>query len=447
MLKFKENKTPSTQALTQLPIFTNTNFKENEECFVHDLDIPYKPLGSPKNYRTGKFITSIKKPVAPPPIALPGSDLQRAVNFAADYGGCGWWRLGSPELLLNFYQKMIISTLTTMVLDKSFYHSGLCAIKFQRQATPLQSAFSNLLKEAGKQLKFKTIYEVDDVVYAEDIPLYNRCREAFTNPEIRNTVQYIIENCDEMTVVSSYMKEYYKSKGTQKNITVIPNYAPKMWFDRYYNENKLLKEYEKNKKQPRCLITASGTHFDVINAVNQQDDYSKVLQNIIKARKDIKWVFMGGFPMYVKPFIDNGEMEFINWKQLLEFPQAIYESNAQITMAALLNNDFNKSKSDIKFVESGYLGIPFVGQDLEPYKKSFHKFQTGDEMIDQIKNVLVDANTYINSCKKAREYANTCWLDDHLDEHIAIYTTKYGSKEREIQSPNLINLNPEQKVC
>jgi hypothetical protein len=399
---------------------------------------PYLPFGAKP---ISKAVVS-KTNIQPPPLALPGSDLPRALQYAADYSGCGFYRTGLPEFLLNYNQKMVISTLTAMVIDPRFYLAGYKSILLQRQATPVQKEFVKFLKVMGNALNSKIIYEVDDVVCFEDIPLYNRCRGAFTDPEIRKSIEEIVNLCGEMIVVSDYMKEYYKNKFNIKNVTTIPNYIPKFWFDRFYNEEKILKNYQDNKKRPKILVTASGTHLDVANATNQKDDYSVVLQNIIKTRKDFQWVFMGGFPLLLKPLIDCGDIKFLPWAQLLDFPSAINNVGAQVTMAALLDNHFNRSKSWIKLTESSHLGIPFVGQDLEPYKSAFHKFNTSDEMIDQIKSIVIDEDTYMKDVKRHRAFGDTLWLDDNLECHLEKLTLPFGDQKR----ISLLKLNPEQLI-
>jgi len=417
---------------------------EDVQYVACNIGLPFPPIGVPLGVPTTNKISINKQTVPPPPLAMPGSNLPRAINYLADYSGCGWWRLGAPELLLNYGQKMIISSLTTMIVDPRFYTSGFCAIKLQRQATPVQKEFVKFLKAIGKQIETKIIYELDDVVLHEDIPLFNRCRVAFTDPEIRQSIEDMMNMADEVLVVSEYMADYYKSKLNNKKIVYIPNYAPKMWFDRFYDLDRSMKLYEKNKKRPRILITGSGTHYDVINANNQVDDYSHILQSIIKTRKDFEWVFMGGHPLLLRPFIESGEMKFTDWTPLLDFAKGMYNVEAQATIAALADNHFNRAKSYIKLTESGHLGIPFVGQDMQPYEKAQHKFTTGDEMIDQLKNILRDEAHYQQECEQTHKYADDFWLEDHLDQHIAVYTTKYGDPERKKIAPLFAKNNPEQ---
>jgi hypothetical protein len=242
------------------------------------------------------------------------------------------------------------------------------------------------------------------------------------------------------------MKEYYIDKTGNKNITVIPNYAPKFWLDRFYNENVILKNFEKNEKRPRVLYSGSGTHVDVLNKTGMKDDFHHVVDEIIKARKKFKFVWKGCYPLAVKPFIDNGEMEYMDWSTLPNYPQGIVDTNTNITFAPLIDNTFNKSKSNIKMIESGALGLPGVYQDMCTYEMSPNKFRSGKDLINMLEHLTSDCDIYMKESRKARAYAETMWLEDHIDLYEGLYLTAWGSKERNEKYPELIKLNPDQKA-
>jgi hypothetical protein len=236
------------------------------------------------------------------------------------------------------------------------------------------------------------------------------------------------------------MRDYFIDKTSNKNVTVIPNYLPKWWFDRYYDINKLIKEYEKNKKKPVISIFASGTHVDVTNRTNQRDDFTAVVQSIIKSRKDFKWQFYGSYPLPLKPFIDSGEMSFKPWVQLPDFPESVAKSGSQLTFAALEDNNFNRAKSNIKLLEAGALGLPCVCPDMVTYKDAILKYKTGEEFIDVIKHSLKDQSRYVSLCKRSREFTDKYWLEDekNLGKHQEAYFTPFGSSERKY----LLETNP-----
>jgi hypothetical protein len=276
------------------------------------------------------------------------------------------------------------------------------------------------------------VYEVDDVVFAEDIPLYNCNRGAFTAPEIQQSIKDILLQMDEITVTCEYFKEYMINKSGNKNVTVIPNYLAKGWFDRYYNLWDLKKQFDKNKKRPVVAIFASGTHVDVKNVVQQQDDFAFVVKQIAQTTDMFDWRFYGSHPLPLKPLIDSGKIKFFPWAQLPDFPAAMARSGAQITFAALQDNEFNRCKSNIKLIEAGALGLPCVCPDMVTYKDAFLKYRTGDELIDVLKYTLKHQTVYADLCEKSRKYAENFWLDDekNLMKHYEGYFTRFGSKER-----------------
>jgi hypothetical protein len=409
--------------------------------------IPNPPACLPPGVPTYTYasLTPIRVP-EPPKLDIPEANLPRAINYYADYGGCGFWRMIWPEFLMNAYNKACMSGLTQMILDLRFY-GGIKAIRMQRQATPIQRDFIKELVKAKEHFNQRMIYEVDDIVFKDDIPDYNRCKDAFVDPTIVESILEIMKNMDEITVTCDYMKQYYQEKTGNKRITVIPNYAPKFWLDRFYDKKRVQDLYEKNKKRPRILYSGSGTHLDVLNRTGLKDDFHHVVEAIIKARKKFKFVFKGCFPMLVKPYIDNGEMEYIDWSPLHDYPQGLYDTNCNAVYAPLVDNVFNRSKSNIKIIESAALGMPGAFQDMCTYSMADYKFTNGNELIDQLEYITSDFDRYMKASGNARKFAEGLWMEDHLDEYNALYFTEWGSKERKEASPELIRINPDQDIA
>ena len=74
---------------------------ENISYTSSNLGIPHRPIGVP-NWKTPRVVKSVinRQTLEPPPLAMPGSNLPRALNYLADYSGCGLWRLGAAEVTL-----------------------------------------------------------------------------------------------------------------------------------------------------------------------------------------------------------------------------------------------------------------------------------------------------------------------------------------------------------
>jgi len=312
-----------------------------------------------------RYTSPANKPNAS--IKPPESRLPQGVNYCADYSGCGLWRMKWPEYMLNCMQKCSINSNTTMVID-SRYYAGVSAVRVQRQATPAQKQFVSFLKQISQDTGMRVLYDVDDVVFREDIPMYNAYRDAFTTDEIRQTSQEIMELCDEITVPSEYMKQYYLGKIKNKNITVIPNLPPRFWLDKFFSKHKLIENYKRycrgKKAKPRILYCGSNTHFDIANKNDGLDDFTHVNDSIIKTVKDFQWIFQGCIPKQLAPYVKAGMIEFYPWQPIMKLPQFIADLNVNVAVAPLADNNFNRSKSDIKFIEGAAHGIPVICQNL-----------------------------------------------------------------------------------
>lgn len=367
----------------------------------------------------------------PPKMEMSKPNMVRCINYLADLSGCSHWRLIWPELLLKGTQRFNITSDNVMVGDPRYY-GDIKTVRIQRQATEQQKSFFEALINYKNITKnnFNIIYEIDDIIFAEDIPLYNHFRQAFDNPTIRRTSMEIMQMADEMTVTCDFMKEYYEAKTGHKKITVIPNFIPRFWMDRFYNIGDISKNFEKNKKKPRILYCGSGAHYDIGGRVKHKDDLGHVRDVIRKTCNEFQWVFFGGHPIPLKDLIESGKIEYHPWETLQKYPYKIASLNVQLMYAPLVDNTFNKAKSDLKFIEGCAYGIPTICQDIETYSNAFHKFTTGDELIDKIKYLTKDHKKYIAECKRARRYGDTRWLEDNLGYYEELYKYPHGHPER-----------------
>ena len=380
------------------------------------LGAPALPLGAPA------FGSPIAQS-APPPSPAGAAPADIAVSFAADHGGCGFWRMHWPESLINSSGKGVVTNSTMMLLDPRMY-AGIKSVKIQRQVTPPQLQFVKFLRETSdKGNKFKIYYEIDDVIFPEDIPLYNKSREAFVDPVISKTAIEIIKHCDAITCPTKYMADYYTEK-TGVPAIVVPNYMPKFWIDRFYNKAKVVENFDRNKKRPRIGYVGSPTHLNVQRLPGVMDDIEPFTDIIRKTYKDYKWVFMGAVPNTIQDLVAAGEVEFVGWKSLYEYAYAFDSLNLNLAFAPLQNNKFNYAKAPIKYLEAGALGVPCLCQDAPPYNTdpvAPLRFNTPDEMMDLAKKLLRDRRMYLNESDDARKVATKYWLEDHIDEHMKVY--------------------------
>lgn len=357
----------------------------------------------------------------------------RYLNFNAGNDGCMAYRRGFLSNHIQMTGMGDVVNTTKMILDKSFYRD-IKTITLQRQASDHQKEFMKFLKSIQPEMGFKLIYEVDDVVFREEIPDYNASKFGFDDDNIRQNCIEMINMVDEVTVTCKFMRDLYIEKTGKKEITAIPNFMPYWWIGHQYDYRKICDNFDKYKRKPRIVYAGSGAHFDMKNAVGQKDDFEHVLKFIIDNRHKYQFIFIGAYPPPLQPYVVSREIEFHPWKNLLEYPTFLASLNAQLFIAPLQDNNFNKAKSDIKFIEAAQLGIPCLCQDLVTYSSApdFLRFTTSEDLEDKIQKLLKNKAGYYRLISDLRKIGSTRFLEleHNVGSFMEALNTPYGSKDR-----------------
>jgi len=387
-------------------------------------------------FPTSPFVNSNASVQVAPMVASSEEKGNKYVNFLADRSGCGMWRIGWPEYLINMANLGESTSLTKMILDENWF-KDVKVVKLQRQASSAQNQYMQWLKSIQPRCGFKLMYEVDDVVFREDIPDYNVFKSGFDTDEIRQNCIDMINMVDEVTVTCKHMRDLYIERTGKKEISVVPNFPPSFWIGNQYNYHKLVNNYDKNRKKPRIVYSGSGAHFDVGNKTGQRDDFTHVIDFISKNVDKYQFVFIGAVPPPLQPLVANGKIEYHPWKSLLEYPNFLASLNAQLFIAPLQDNSFNRSKSDIKFVEANCLGIPCLCQDIVTYEDAPPelKFTTGDDLADKVDKLLnwKNKSKYYKLIPELRELGAKRFLEhpENIGAFMESLNTPFGSPLRQ----------------
>ena len=262
-----------------------------------------------------------------------------------------------------------------------------------------------------------------------EILLFAENRSSYARSDYRDNILNMMNMSDEVSVSTNFMKEYFKDKIQNPNITHVPNHIPRFWLDRYYDEDKLKVNFSKNKKKPRILYAGSASHYAI--GSNVEDDFTKLVDYVKKTVKDYQWVFFGGMPREIIPLWREGKIEFHDYKPVANYTDVFDQIKANITIAPLLKNNFNRAKSHIKLTESAAFGIPCICEkNIEPYDEAIYTFSNASELDDQIKLLTRDSTSYMKACRKSRNIVESHWLEDNIDVWDELYKYPFGDPKR-----------------
>ena len=345
----------------------------------------------------------------------------------ADMGGCGHYRMKFPAMAAQTMRKDIRIVESTKMIPLPEFYRDIRMVRVQRQVSSMQCKFlMEFLKPLSIQYGFWLVYEIDDVIGPDDIPMYNMGRTAYQIPDVDKNIRMMLNGVDFVTVTTERLKQYYHEKYDvpNENIIVIHNYLPRWWIGEAFHKDSIALRYDENKKKPRIAIASSTTHFDVNNQNGGVDDFTHVVDFIRDTVDKYQWIFIGGCPKQLEELVATKKIELHRGSDLLNYPRELVGKNIDIIIAPLLDNIFNRAKSNIKFLEMSALGIPCICQDLTPYQKYTDLlFTDANDLQNQIDRVLRTKKQYlkiVNNNRNIIDYGNSespngWWLEKNMN--------------------------------
>ena len=293
------------------------------------------------------------------------------VSFSSDTTGCGHIR----NIFLMTYLNAVFAKskrLRTCMLPFFYYqHEVLMQARtlfFPRTMSEEYKAAVRRYKDMQPRYGYKMIYDIDDFVWngtelGEKIPDYN-FGSKLVPQNVVDTVVSIMDMMDTICVSTEFLKKYIIEKLRIKTpVIVLPNSVPRY----FYGPNRR-QPITRRLEKPKFIYTGSPTHYDNDNKL-LGDFENAWLEYIIKNVKDkkIEFMVMGCHPVnrglripwFFEPI--KKEMHSVGWLNSYQYHLPILEYQPDFSIAPLVPNYFNYSKSDIKYIETCAFGAVFMG--------------------------------------------------------------------------------------
>jgi glycosyltransferase involved in cell wall biosynthesis len=206
------------------------------------------------------------------------------------------------------------------------------------------------------------IYEVDDLLF--DAPNYHPRRKFLET--IAPKIMQFVTFASAVTVSTEELKK--RMSMYHHKIYVLPNLVDR----RVWRAPSLTK---RDIGRIRIGYAGSMTHAQDLLFLEE------ILKRILtKYRERIEVRFFGYCP---SRFADYQEVKSYTYKEsYLEYAQALYSLYLDIAIAPLVDNAFNRCKSNIKFLEYSCVGAVGLYSNLPPYSQCVINGQTGVLLTD-----------------------------------------------------------------
>ncbi len=224
-------------------------------------------------------------------------------------------------------------------------------VVIQRNFPGKWSDFEQVVRRSRLQGK-PVIYEVDDLLF--ELPHDHPARH---NPDYHDAIMPMLETlieADAVTVSTPALADYLRPYNA--NTWLLPNYLnDELWS---------LKPPQAISEEPSLVIgyMGGGTHGPDLDLV------TPALLNILrKYRQAVTLRLWGGEPPAALLYEPNVIWTPVNLIDYAEFAHYASQQNCQIAIAPLVDSQFNRCKSALKFLEYSALGLSGVYSRVEPY--------------------------------------------------------------------------------
>lgn len=223
-------------------------------------------------------------------------------------------------------------------------------------------AFFEVAKQVHPNKKFIT--ETDDWIF--DIPAYNVASNVYKPNSPQEIVAYEqFKMSDAIIVSTSFLKEKISALFPEKKIFIIPNAID---FDLW--DNAKAEADEKPEGIVRIGYTGCGNHDGDIQII------TPVISAILKEYENVEFIFAQDFPCLKE--IAHPRLKIIKkWANIIDYPSMIKSWNLDIGIAPLRDNEFNRSKSNLRWLEYSALKIPTVMSNVRPFTESVLQSKDG----------------------------------------------------------------------
>lgn len=346
-----------------------------------------------------------------------------------DFHGCGSWRVLYPSVTISTMREDL-----KIVYDPVFdpgdvsHYRHFDLLVMQRQVAP---GFEERMKHLKKvrddnKLPIVTAFEIDDWLFG--IPKYNMAYDLYANRLGKDHLVSIINCFDAMIVSTDYLKKLYTRHYPKEQIHVLKNHIPKWLWDRKVHQTKTeLDAFKLYEDKPRILFAGGANRFTVKgDDLDYVDDITQLEEVIRNTVDEFHWIFMGAQPLRLSDLFDAGKIEKLPWQANLSYPGFARDIKADIALSPLLDNAFNRAKSNIKILEYACLGIPSIYADLVPYDElpKEIKVKPGDTQgwEDKIREMVGDQKLRQTAQLAARDILEKSWIENNTDVYHKVYT-------------------------
>ena len=256
-----------------------------------------------------------------------------------------------------------------------------------------------------RKLQHKLVYELDDDLWHVS-PLNTMAYRTYGIRSVQDAAAMCCTFSDMVTVSTEPLAEEVRKQSGNDNVVVIPNFI-----------SAALLEMERPRREHFTIGWMGGASHSLDLAV-----VAPAVRRVMEADTSLRLHVVGSD---FRPTLGQIRARHTKWEAC---PADMYRHlDFDVGLAPIEATQFNESKSYLKALEYGALGIPVIASDFGPYREFVVDGVTGflvgkeKQWRDRIRLLAADADLRESMGAKARELAAQHTIEGNWDKWAAAY--------------------------
>jgi len=329
-----------------------------------------------------------------------------------DHSGCAWYRMVLPHRELGKHGWDVTWGNGSLERGRGFTTvetAGHDVIVGQRLDKP---GAAHVWRECRTGTS-RIVYEQDDDVFSIGPHNFNAYR-VYSQEAVRDVVAHALEVSDLVTTTTETLAQVLREYNPA--VAVLPNCIP-AW---------VCEEDRARRDRPCVGWVGGGSHGLDVGLI------ASPVRRFLKRfpRWQLHLIGTDYRPTFKVP---AGRAVFTRWIQVNDDPDGYYRlPDFDIGLAPLTPDTFNMSKSPLKALEYGAMGIPVIASDWHPYRDYIRHGETGflvkrdHEWLEYLGILAADEALREKMGAAARELARQFTIEGNWQRWDAAYRSLFG---------------------
>lgn len=267
--------------------------------------------------------------------------------------------------------------------------------------------FTGRVLQPGDSIRMRTQNEGEDedIVIWEDGKSYgHKVMDIARNHQTVETAHELARMANGVTTTTEPLAEFYRDKVGCENVHVYPN---SIFFPDFPDV-----ELAEHPDEVRILWQGGIAHFE------DWLPLKGVLARVSEKYPHVRWIVWGTWFKWVHGDLPPERTTILPWMPFHQYFSRLSTIGHDINLAPLVDTQFNRCKSAIKFYEAAALSHPAVtlAADVVPYRGEIQHNETGmlykdaEEFVAMLSYLIEDATARKRMAANAKD-----WVHQHRD--------------------------------